>query len=597
MRHPDVDLFRLVALLAVLSAACLEIKSGEPPMCKVTADCDEGEICEENVCWGNPPAMAFAAVVSPPSARSADLVPREVAALGVTSDGWLDDVHLDTAVAFQGRLQALCETPCDGRMNGASITVTRPSGWSGGPGFRRLVDVEDDESFELKVPATRPGDPLFTITVVPAGRDAPGSGTSTLVREVPPLQVQLGIPESITGHVLELGGIALPKITGTITGGGTGLAGYRVVAFGRWAMDQPLTEISSVDFTGGDGQFSIRLSRGLVGTVDLVARPLGSPLRPTLHLGGLPAEASSLNKVLAVPGPLPGEIPVEVVVDHKDTGGELARVAGARVVISGSATADGTTVRFSTEGTTTEDGVARLKLLDVPGVPALVESYKLSITPPAGSTAAALFEQKYDVQPMTWQRLGTRIAITGVVRGADDRPLEKVSVTARPSVRFLWSLDSGPQAFLGEIPAATAVTTNTGEFVLFVDHALSSGSGSQATTVWGHYDLSFEPTTTSRMPSWTRTEVELPRDAAQSTRALGAVHLPDAAYVRGLVFDDENARVEGAEVKLYQVQLNPALCLDTRFEPQSCPIPPLLLGRATSKDDGVARLTLPRPLP
>lgn len=582
----------VTAVLAALSAACLEVRSGDPPMCKVTADCDAGEICEENVCWGNPPAPSFVAVVSPPSERSADLVPREVVALGVSSDGWLDDVHLDTAVAFQGRIQALCEIPCDGRMDGATITVTRPSAFPGGPGFRRIAEVEDDESFELKVPATRPGDPPFTITVVPAGRDAPGSGSSSLAQEVPPLQVRLAIPASITSHVLELGGIALPRITGTLTAGGSGPGSYRVVALGRWAPEQPLAEVSSVDFTGGDGQFAIRLSRGLVGGVELVARPVGLPLRPTLHLAGLPADQSSLGRVLTLPGGIPRETSVEVLVDHQDTGGAIAPVAGARVVITGGATANGTTVRYSAEATTTEAGVARLRLLDEP---TLVPSYRLSITPPAGSKGSAVYDRPYAVQPATTQRLGTRIAITGEVRGADDRALGNVSVTARPSVRFLWSLEPGPQAFLGEVPAATAVTTPDGKFVLFVDHALPSGSGSQAATVWGHYDLSFEPTAKSLMPSWTRADVELPRVASQSALALGAVHLPDAAYVRGFVFDDENARIEGAEVKLLEVQINPDLCAETRYEPLSCPIPPLLLGRAASAKDGVARLTLPRP--
>jgi hypothetical protein len=593
MTRRGLPLLAVVAMLAALSAACLEIRSGDPPMCKVTADCDAGEICEENVCWGNPPAMSFAAVVSPPSERSADLVPREVVALGVTGDGWLDDMHLDTAVAFQGRLQALCEIPCDGRMDGATVTVTRPSAFPGGPGFRRLTEVENDKSFELKVPATRPGDPPFTITVVPAGRDAPGAGSSSLAQVVPPLQVQLAIPASITGHVLELGGIALPRITGTVTtGGGSGLGGYRVVALGRWAPDQPLTEVSSVDFTGSDGLFSIRLSRGLVGAVELVARPVGLPLRPTLHLPGLPADQSSLGRVLALPGGIPGETSVEVRVDHQDTGGAIAPVAGARVVITGGVTANGTAARYSAEATTTEAGVARLRLLDDP---TLVPSYRLSITPPAGSKAAAVFDRPYQVQPATTQRLATRFAVTGEVRGADDRPLANVAVTARPSVRFLWSLEPAPQAFLGEVPAATAVTAPDGKFVLFVDHALPNGSGSQAATVWGHYDLSFEPTAKSLMPSWTRADVELPRVATQSSLALGAVHLPDAAYVRGVVFDAENARVEGAEVKLFEVQINPDLCLETRFEPLSCPIPPLLLGRATSAKDGVARLTVPRP--
>jgi hypothetical protein len=578
-----------LASLALLQAACLEVKDRDPPMCKSTADCDSGEICEENVCWGNPPAGAFAAVVSPPSER-ADLVSREVLMLPIAGDGWIDDVHLDTGVAFKGRLTALCDgtVPCDSRAIAATITVTRPSVFSGGPGFRKVVTVED-ELFEINVPATLPGDAPFTVTVVPADREMPGSGS--LAQAVPPLQSQLAIPKNVGPHVLELGGISLPKISGAImTSGGTGVAGYRVVALGRWAPDQTPTEVSTVDFTGTGGSYTIKLSRGLVGTVEVVARPVGTALRPELHLGGISGTLESTNKVLTLPADPGSEIGVDIIVEHKDTGGEIARVGGARVVIAGSVPGGNTSTRFSAEGTTSVDGVVHLKLLTTP---MLAATYKLSIVPPPSSNASALFEKPYQIVGSLAQRLGTRIAITGVVHGADDRPLQDVSVTARPSARFLWSLEPGPQAFLGAIPPATAVTPDTGEFVVFVDQALSN-SGSQGGTVWGHYDLTFEPTAKSRMPSWTRIDVELPRDDAQGTLALDTVSLPDAAYVRGAVYDDENARLEGAEVKLYRVQTNDALCQETRFEPQSCPIPPLLMGRAASEEDGVARLTLPR---
>ena len=590
--HRTHPAHRLLALLALLPAACLEVSDREAPMCETVADCDAGEICEENVCWGNPPEGPIAAVVSPPGERSADLVSREVLMLPIDGEGWIADMHLEAAVSFKGRLQALCDLSCDGRMLGATITVTRPSVFDGGPGFRKVVTVED-ESFELKVPPTHDGDPPFTITVVPAGRDAPGAGTSAIPQQVPPLQVQVAIAASVSGYVLELGGLTLPKVTGTlVTLGGTPLPNYRVVALGRWAEDQPPTEVSSVDFTGIDGQFEIKLSRNLVGAIELVARPFGLPVRPELHLSGLSSQRDTVNKVLTLPGPLPGGTGVAVVVDHKDTGGEIAPVGGARVIIAASSTDDGgVTTRFSAEGITSDAGVVQLKLLNTP---ALQSSYKLSIIPPAGSKAAALFEKPYQVQETTSQRLGTRIAITGQVHGADGEAAEGVSITAQPAVQFLWNLEPGPQAFLGEIPATTVTTSNTGEFVLFVDHALLSGSGTQGATVWGSYDLSFEPTTKSRMASWTKTGVELPRDDAQSTAALGTIQLPDAAYVRGAIYDHENARVEGAEVKLYRVQSNPSLCQNTRYEPASCPIPPLLLGRATSGDDGVARLTLPR---
>jgi hypothetical protein len=580
----------LPVLLAVLPAACLEVKSQDPPMCKVTDDCNAGEVCDEGVCWGNPPDGMFAAVVTPPSER-ADLVSREVLMLPISDDGWMEEIHLDNAVAFQGRLQAVCGSACDGRTLTGTMTITRPSVFNGGPGFRKVVTI-DDGTFELAVPATRP-DESYTITVVPGDRDVPGAVRS-LAQLVPPFQLRQPIDKDITGNVFELSTTGLPTISGYVaTMGNLGLGGYRVVALGRWAPDQPLTEVSTVDFTGTStgGRYSITLSRGVLDPIEIVARPYTSQLLPELHLTAQLAGGGSAG--LTLPAATTGiEVPVDVIVDHKETGGEIARVAGARVRIAGSyADLNSTTnasMRFSAEGTTNEDGVVHLRLLD--GLPL---SYGLSIIPPPGSKAAALFEKAYAIQGTTQVRLGTRIAITGVLLGADDLPVQDVSVTARPSVRFLWSLEPGPQAFLGAIPTATVVTPNTGEFVLFVDHALSNTSG-QATTVWGHYDLTFEPTMKSRAPSWTRTDVELPRDDAQSTVALGDVHLPDAAHVRGVVFDDQNAHLAGAEVKLYQVQTDLAVCQETRFEPLSCPVPPLLLGRGASDKDGVVRLTLPR---
>jgi hypothetical protein len=583
--------FACLAILALLPAACIELSDREPPMCKQTADCDTGEICEENVCWGNPPAGAIAAVISPPSERP-DLVSREVPVLPISGEGWLDDMHLDTAVTFKGRLQALCALPCDGRVLGAKIEIARPSLFPGGPGFRKVITVEDD-SFEVKVPATREGDPPYTIIVTPAGRDAPGSGTSGVAQHVPPLQIVSKIEKDISSGVLGLGGLSLTRITGTLASpGGTYVGNYRVVAMGRWAVDQAPTEVSSVDFTGADGLFEIKLSRELVGSVELVARPFGLPLRPELHLGGLSVQSDTLDKRLTLPGTMPSELPVAVVVDHKETNGEIARVGGARVIIAASSTdGGGVTTRFSAEGITGDDGVAHLKLIDTP---ALLTGYRMSIIPPAGSKAAALFDKPYQVQGTIQQRLGTRLALAGTVHDVSGAALEGVSITARPAVRFLWSLGPTAQTFLGEIPAPTVTSSNIGEFVVFVDHALPDGTGNPGSTVWGSYDLSFEPTVKSRMPMWTKTDFELPRDDTQSTTALNAIFLPDAAYVRGVIFDDENARVEGAVVQLYRVQTDSTLCMETRFEPLSCPIPPLLLGRGISDDDGVARLTLPR---
>ncbi|HWU85885.1 MAG TPA: hypothetical protein VN253_01340 [Kofleriaceae bacterium] len=576
------------------AAACLEVHNPDPIECKVTADCQAGEVCEEHICWGNPPAGALAALVSPPSERSGELVSREVLALPISDDGWLDDLRLEDAVSYKGHLQTLCTPPlvCDERGLGASIIVTRRSAFKGGPGFRKVVTVAPgDEVFDIGVPATKEGEPNYIVTVIPDGRDAPGSGTS-IAQLVPPLRTELAVPASSSGNILELGGLDLPRIAGAITGGtGDALANYRVVALGRWDPKEPATEVSTVDFTGSTGGYEITLARGLVGTVELVARPSGMQLRPELHLGSIPADRDSLNKLLALPSPIGTELPVEVVLDHKEASGEIARVAGARVAITGTAaTGTNASARVIAEGITDASGAVRLKLLD--GM-AFTSSYKLSVIPAASSPAAALFEKAFTPQPLTVQRLGTRISLVGKVVDADGHDLRDVLVTARPSVRFLWSLEPGPQAFLGAIPAATTTTSNIGEFVVFVDHAFTNVV-SQAGTIWGHYDLTFEPAGKSIAPNWTQPDIELPRDAAVDTLPVGIIQRPDGAHVRGVVFDSAGARLQGAEVKLFRVQTDLTVCSEVRFEPQDCPIPALLMGRGASDGNGVVRLSVPR---
>jgi hypothetical protein len=582
---------------ALLAGACLEIGDSDPPMCDTTADCDDGEICEEHVCWGNPPAGPFAAVISPPSERGGSLVSRELIALPISSDGWIEDIHLPSAVTFQGRLQSLCEAPliCDDRRLGATITISRPSRFEGGPGFRKVITVEaGQDAFELNVPPTEPGDPAYTVTVVPNGRDAPDE-VDSLARQVPPLRTSdVLLPVSITGNVIELGGIDLPRVSGLVTTStGTPLANYRVVAIGRWDAEMVPTEVSTVDFTGPDGLYELTLSRGLVGDVELVAKPVGAPLRPSLHLGSIPGNANSTNKVLTRPTATPAnEIATEIIVTHTETGGEVTRVAGARVAITSSVTTgNSASAKLAVEGTTDDHGSVTLKLLD--GDP-LSASYKLSIIPPPNSKASALFEAPYRPAPQTTQRLGTRIALSGTVKGEDDSAVKDVSVTVRPSLRFLWSLEPGPQAFLGAIPAATVATPNSGVFVLFVDHSLETVTNGQPGTVWGHYDLAFEPAATSRSPGWLQPEIELPRDASQESVKLGTTQLPDAAFVRGHVFDANGAPLEGAEVKLYRVRDGDTLCRETRFHPSKCVVPAEIVGRGASDAAGVVRLTLPR---
>ncbi len=159
-------------------------------------------------------------------------------------------------------------------------------------------------------------------------------------------------------------------------------------------------------------------------------------------------------------------------------------------------------------------------------------------------------------------------------------------MTARPSLRFAWSLEDLPQAFLAAIPAATALTPATGEFVLFVDRTVGD--------VWGHYDLVFEPSATTRAPAFVLPEVEIPRDDRDEIELEDTVRLPDAAFVRGVVTDPDGEQVEAAELKVFRISTSLTLCGQVKNAPTSCPIPAQLLGRGGSDGDGVVRLALPR---
>ncbi len=576
---------------------CLAVPDGKAPECKLTSDCDtvNGEVCDEGVCYGNPPAGMFVAIVSPPSERKAELVSRELSSLEVASDGQLGDIALEEPVTYMGQLRLLCPAPldCSETKLGASISVTRPSLFSGGPGFSAVVQTEPRTGkFELVLPRTRDNDAPFSLTVVPEGRgDAPPTtGELTPARMVPPLRMELAVAESQSNQILDLGAVELPTVRGTLTSSnGVGLRSYRVVALGRWELDAPLTEVSTIDYTASDGEFELRLSQRLVGPVEIVAQPYGPELQPTLRLANVPATGSVIRNLIAPSGigrPFNLVIPVEA----KAPGGQIGPVSGALVIVSASVPSDvgATVATLTAQATTNEQGDATLTLFDGAMFQA---SYRISVMPVASAAVGVVFDHELELAALT-QRLPDRMAMRGIVRDIDGAPLKDVQVTVHPSLRFQWSLDASPQAFLSAIPAATTVTLETGEFVVFVDPFLNNDD---TIDIWGTYDLAFEPTATANAPSWIQGEVEIPRDSAQTTVTLPDITLPDAAHVRGRITDPSGNVVEGSELKIFRVdQTFGVLCSEVKNAPTACPIPALLMGRGTSDADGHVRLTLPR---
>jgi len=567
-------------------AGCLSVPDGPAPMCHVSSDCntDQGEVCEEGVCWGDPPPGPFAAVISPPSTRR-DLVPREFAEIAIPPAGWMGDLPLERAVSFTGRIVASCPPPmngCDSTTLGATVTVTRSSQFHGGPGFKTVVNVDAGaDSFAIALPPRKPGDAPYTVTVTPEDTD------------VPPLRLQLGPTDSLT-QKLELGGPDLPVVRGTLTNAlGQGLAGYRVVALGRWEATASPTEVSSVSLTDSSGAYAVTLSDGLYGTVELVARPPHDTVGATIRLANLDAKLSAACNVVE-PVTLGNPVRLAIAVTGVDRGGSIAKIGGATVSVAGGSAAALTpcttggklvTYTINSDLVTDDQGMVNVDLMDGAGI---LDSYRLAIVPPASSRLGVLFDQKLVLASGPPLRLPARVALSGTILNSDGKPLGNVAVTARPSLRFLWTLDATPQAFVSTIPAATAVTSDDGLFVLWVDPSVAQ--------VWGSYDLLIEPPAKARAPSSVKTEISIPRDGTLDAVTLGDITLPDAAFVHGRVVGPDGSSVEGAELKLYVVGFTSdlALCTEVAHAPSSCPIPAGLQGRNSSDSDGTVRLALPR---
>ena len=89
--------------------------------------------------------------------------------------------------------------------------------------------------------------------------------------------------------------------------------------------------------------------------------------------------------------------------------------------------------------------------LDLIDGAAILDSYRLSIVPPASARLGVLFDQKLVLASGPPLRLPARVLVRGTILNSDGKPLGNVAVTARPSLRFLWTLEAIPQAFVSSI--------------------------------------------------------------------------------------------------------------------------------------------------
>jgi hypothetical protein len=583
---------RLACVVAAGLAGCISVPEGVAPMCHSTNDCDRshGEVCEEGVCWGDPPPGPFAAVVSPPSSRP-DLVSRELPQLTIPDYGWMGDLVLEAPVLLSGKLVAFCPPPliCDPTPLAGTVTVTRPSQFHGGPGFRAIANVASGASFAIPVRRSQPNDDEYTVTITPdATPQATGPSPAQLV---PPRRLHVSVVDNTTAQEIDLGGADLPQVTGhLLDSAGRGLTGYRVSALGHWDLAEAPSEVSSIDITDASGAYAITLSDELVGPVELIARPVAAragdpaPVAPTIHVVNVDSAASSVHDA-RLPSNLGNPTPVTLQIQGVDEGGTTVNVTGAQVSVTGVTTTTGSLTSFTMSDVEVSgpSGQVTLQLLDGDGISG---SYRMSITPPAGSSSAVMFDQKLTLGMAPQVRLGSRLKLAGVLLGTDGKPLGNAAVTVRPSLRFLWTLDAAPQAFVSATPVATTIThPGDGGFNLWVDPNISD--------VYGHYDIVFEPPVDSRAPTFVLADYAIEKFGSLKIANVSTVQLPDPAFVHGRITGPDGKSVEDAELKVYVVQTQLTLCSQVQHAPSSCPIPAQLRARNTSDGDGTVRLLLP----
>lgn len=587
------------ALLALVATGCISVPPEQGAMCKQTSDCSGGEVCQEGVCWGDPPPGTFAAVLVPSGDRT-DLVPTEIPSLMIPQDGWLDHVPFAPPVTVAGRVEAYCPpgaNTCTNASLGATITITRRSEFQGGPGFAALVTSKPGvargaDSFSVLVPPGGPSDGPFTVTVTPdgGGPKPPSDGTSAAML-APPLRTTLPATGGATSTTFVLGSANTLGVDGSLGDGIRALTKYRVVARGQWDASSPLAEVSSVAYST-DGTFHLAIADGVTGPLEIVAQPYDDTVvAPTLRLGGVQPGATQV--ALVQPAGLGNPLAVTIPVIGVGANGAVGPVAGAHVIVTGSYNPmfGGTRADLTVASDTDNAGNAHVVVLDGS---ALRSSYQLSIVPPPGSSLGVLYAVPLVLDTAATgsvtidaQRLPSRIALRGVAVDSAGHPLANLSVTASPSLRFRWSLDAAGQAFLANLPAATAVTSQTGDFVLSVDPFVDN--------VWAHYDITFDPPAGGPAPSWTLPEAEIPPGQTHADVSLSTVTIPDASHVHGELVDPSGAPVPGADLQIFEGMTDQSLCAQVPHPPADCVIPARRLGVGSADETGIVRLTLPHP--
>jgi hypothetical protein len=613
-----------LALLGLGAAGCISAETPPQiaPMCESAVDCDgaAGEVCDEGVCWGDPPASAtFAAVLIPPAERT-DLAVAVVPLLAIGADGSIGGLAFPGAIRISGRVLLACPEndsaryPCGEQSSvAAQLVVERAAGFPGGPSLSRAVVATAEvapgqEAFSFLLP--RNPDAEYRITILP---DESVGGEGIAPGEIaPPRQIVVTAGEDqvvdwVLGEPAELK--AMRGCVQNVVGAGAPYAAMKVVAYGRWTKLSPLERASSRSVTGPEGCFELSVPRDMLDEFDIQVSPAAGAILPSLTLrrefvrdppeGAAGEEAVHVIQPALIMPIAPAPTTFQLPIQATGSAGGQEPVIGASVRLTTVFTPPSLNedraveIRFEAQALTEtgpddDAGVATVQLY--PG-DENNRRYEVSVVPPAGSQFQAAFGREIDVgiggaevlEALTLER---RTAVTGLVLSLDDEPVADAPIEALPSSLFRQGIDRPDDAAeVAALPAATSTTDATGAFLLWLDRELVGQTAS--------YDIDVIPATYSGAPGWSFEDVEIP--GSGEPLDLGTRNLPGASFARAVVRDQSGSPVPGAEVDLYQLP-SPDYCANqTKVDPAECEPPAKLRGVWRTDEDGVVRVVLPDP--
>lgn len=590
----------VLTTLAALGG-CLQPPAATPDHveCTAAADCRTaaGEVCDEGVCWGDPPEVDLAAVLGPAAIYTGEAATTEVAALEFAAGGWFgaagaDGLTLGRAVRVTGQVKA----PCPAALEGCSGTLVVPGQirWSRPSTIPGLPDVtvstglsasiaggNTATGFELYLP--RPAErTVYTVTFTPSTTPL-GPGLPSPANLLPPHRIEIAIDPSDTSVVRDLmmPDAAARTLTGRIVQvGAPSLAGWRVRAeVGDGSVQGTFTLASSIATTSTTGDFTLALvDDETLGVVDVILEPPtiigadGAPPRVrkrdhvvTSPLGTLTLPA--FDRLIAVP----------VEVGGSDGSGTSNRVSGATVVARLDQAVGNVFLQHEAT-TTTADGVGSLQLLL--GEVALPWHYELDVLPGPTSQLAAVYGVDLDVADVVPAPppvvLPRGQALVGTVLDENGFGVPGAQVTAAISAASLCELSSEDLRVARGLAPVQAATDANGEFALFLDPDFDGAPL--------YYDLAVEPAAGTWAPRWTFPAQ--PLNAEHRT-----LWLPAAAHVRARIFDPSANPAPDTAVTVYELTDQPAPCPQAAYAETG-----LAVRRAvgTSDGDGIVHLILPR---